>query len=145
MDIGVLFQGSFNYSLALQGTAIEPFQTQMQPIHLLRWTPDNSAAAQFPRLTSSGSGVSSPMAYPSNFWLKDAQYVRLKTVEIGYQLPQKRLPLNISNIRFYLSAYNLLTWTNYSLYQQDPEVASNTAGDSYLNQRITNFGIQFTF
>ena len=105
LDIGVLFQGSFNYSLALQGTAIEPFQTQMQPIHLLRWTPDNSAAAQFPRLTSSGSGVSSPMAYPSNFWLKDAQYVRLKTVEIGYQLPQKRLPLNISNIRFYLSAF----------------------------------------
>jgi TonB-linked SusC/RagA family outer membrane protein len=145
LDIGVLFQGSLNYSLSLQGTAIEPFQTQMQPIHLLRWTPDNSDAAQFPRLTSSGSGVSSPMAYPSSFWLKDAQYLRLKTVEIGYQLPQKILPLNISNIRFYLSAYNLFTWTNYSLYQQDPEVASNTAGDSYLNQRITNFGIQFTF
>jgi len=47
----------------------------------------------------------------------------MKTVEIGYQLPHKLLPFNISNVRFYLSGYNLFTWTNYSLYQQDPEVA----------------------
>jgi hypothetical protein len=78
----------------------------------------------------------------SDFWLLDVVYMRLKTVEIGYQLPDKWLPLKINNARLYLSAYNLLTWKNYSLYQQDPEIASNTAGDAYLNQRVINVGIQ---
>ncbi len=69
-------------------------------------------------------------------------YVRMKTVEIGYRLPQKALPFKINSARFYFTAYNLLTWTNFSLYQQDPEVASNTAGDAYLNQRVINVGLQ---
>jgi TonB-linked SusC/RagA family outer membrane protein len=145
LDVSVLFQGAFNYSFSVQGIGIEPFQSQLQPVHELRWTPDNAANAKFPRLTSNASGVSSPGAYPSSFWLLDAHYIRMKTVEIGYQLPQKALPFNISNARLYFSGYNLLTWTNYSLYQQDPEVATNTAGDSYLNQRVINLGLQVGF
>lgn len=141
-DMSVLFQGSFNYSFSIQGIGIEPFQSQMQPVHLLRWTPENNTDAKFPRLTSNASGVSSPTAFPSSFWLIDAMYVRMKTVEIGYRMPKKAIPFKIDNARFYLSAYNLFTWTNYSLYQQDPEVSSNSAGDAYINQRIINFGLQ---
>jgi hypothetical protein len=48
-------------------------------------------------------------------------------------------------MRVYLSAYNLLTWTNYSKYQQDPEITTNTAGDTYLNQRVVNLGVQVGF
>lgn len=144
-DVSVLFQGAFNYSFAVQGIGIEPFKSQMQPIHELRWTAENPEAAQFPRLSSNATGVSSPTVYPSDFWLIDAHYVRLKTIDFGYQLPKKLLPFNISNARFYFSGYNLFTWTNFSLYQQDPEVASNTAGDAYLNQRVMNFGLQVGF
>ena len=86
--------------------------------------------------------ISSPSNYMSDFWLIDATYLRLKTVEVGYQLPDRWLPLKINNARIYLSGYNLLTWTNYSLYQQDPEVTSNTAGDAYQNQRVINMGVQ---
>lgn len=144
LDVSVLFQGAFNYSFSLQGIGIEPFQSQMQPVHLLRWTPQNTGA-KFPRLTSNASGVSSPTAFPSSFWLINAHYIRMKTVEIGYQVPHRFLPFNISNARFYFSGYNLLTWTNYSLYQQDPEVSTNTAGDAYLNQRVMNLGLQIGF
>ncbi len=144
-DMNVLFQGAFNYSFSITGIGIQPFEGQMQPVHLQRWTPQNSTDAKFPRLSSNSSGVSSPSAYPSSFWLIDAMYVRLKTVEIGYQLPRKALPLKINNARFYFSGYNLITWTNYSLYQQDPEVSSNSAGDAYLNQRVLNLGLQIGF
>ncbi|RZA00021.1 MAG: TonB-dependent receptor, partial [Sphingobacteriaceae bacterium] len=144
-DANILFQGSFNYSLILTNQAIEPFQSQLQPIHELRWTPQTAASAQFPRLTTKRNTINSPSAFPSDFWLIDAQFLRLKTVELGYNLPQKLLPLKIDNARIYLSAYNLVTWTNYSLYQQDPEVASNSVGDSYLNQRVVNIGIQLGF
>ncbi|AYL94419.1 SusC/RagA family TonB-linked outer membrane protein [Mucilaginibacter celer] len=144
-SISVLFQGSFNYSFIVTGTGIEPFQSQFQPIHQQAWTPENAANAQFPRLTTSGSTVNSPTFYPSNYWLINAKYVRLKTVDIGYQFPTKMLPLHLNNARIYLSAYNLFTWNNYNKYQQDPEITSNTAGDAYINQRVVNVGLQLGF
>ena len=146
LDLSILFQGATGYSLALNGVGIEPFKGQMQPVHKLRWTPENAAGgmARFPRL-GFNEGISSPASYLSDFWLIDARYLRLKTAELGYHLPGKMIPLGINSMRFYFTAYNLLTWTNYALYQQDPEVQGNSAGDSYLNQRVMNAGIQVGF
>jgi TonB-linked SusC/RagA family outer membrane protein len=144
-SLSVLFQGSFNYSFSVVGTGIEPFKSQFQPAHLKRWTPDNADNAEFPRLTSNPTTVNSGSAYPSDFWLIDARFVRLKTVNLGYQLPDRLVPKNVNNVRLYLTAYNLLTWTNFSKYQQDPEISTNTAGDAYLNQRVVNVGVQVGF
>jgi TonB-linked SusC/RagA family outer membrane protein len=145
-DLNVLFQGAFGYSLGLKGNAIEPFQSQFQPIHQLRWTPATAETASFPRLTTNPTSINSPSSYMSDFWLIDAHYIRLKTVEFSYQLPEKALPFHISNARLYFSAYNLVTWSNVTKkYQQDPEVTSNSAGDSYLNQRVINLGLQVGF
>ncbi|MCS3736223.1 SusC/RagA family TonB-linked outer membrane protein [Mucilaginibacter dorajii] len=144
-SISALFAGSFNYSFAVLGTGIEPFQSQFQPIHEERWTPATAATAQFPRLTTNPTSVNSPTAYFSDYWLINAYYIRLKTIDVGYQLPSKMLPFKINNARIYLSAYNLFTWDNFKKYQQDPEVATNTAGDAYINQRVINIGIQAGF
>jgi len=141
-SFNVLLQGTTGYSFSVQGSGIEPFQSQFQPIHQQRWTPENAQSAKFPRLTTNPTTINSPSTYMSDFWLLNATYLRLKTVELGYQLPTKWLPFNMNNARVYLSGYNLFTWTNYSLYQQDPEVTSNTAGDTYQNQRVVNLGIQ---
>lgn len=144
-SVSALFAGSFNYSFAVLGTGIEPFQSQFQPIHEERWTPTNITNANFPRLSTNPTSVNSPTAYFSDYWLINAHYIRLKTVDIGYQLPTKLLPFKINNARIYMSAYNLFTWTNFKKYQQDPEVATNTAGDAYINQRVINIGIQAGF
>ncbi len=144
-SISVLFQGSFNYSFIVTGTGIEPFQSQFQPIHQQAWTPSNAGNAQFPRLTTSSSSINSPTYFPSDYWLINARYVRLKTIDVGYQFPTKMLPLHLNNARIYLSAYNLFTWNNYNKYQQDPEITSNTAGDAYINQRVVNIGLQLGF
>jgi TonB-linked SusC/RagA family outer membrane protein len=144
-SVSVLLQGSFNYSFAVIGTGIEPFQSQFQPIHQERWTPETAATANFPRLGFNPTSVNSPTAYFSDYWLVNAYYIRLKTIDIGYQLPNKLLPFKISNARVYMSAYNLFTWDNYNKYQQDPEISTNTAGDAYINQRVINLGIQLGF
>ena len=82
----------------------------------------------------------------SDYWLIDAHYIRLKTVELSYQLPTRVLPFGINNGRVYLSGYNLLTWSNVTKkYQTDPEVAPNSAGDAYLMQRIINLGVMIGF
>ncbi|MDE5635182.1 MAG: SusC/RagA family TonB-linked outer membrane protein, partial [Muribaculaceae bacterium] len=78
-SVNVLFQGSFDYSFALTGTAIEPFKSQFQPIHTYRWTEERWAAGEqieFPRLTSNPSSVNSAAGYMSDFWLVDAWYIR---------------------------------------------------------------------
>ncbi|WP_091155291.1 SusC/RagA family TonB-linked outer membrane protein [Mucilaginibacter pineti] len=141
----VLLAGSFNYSFAVLGTGIEPFQSQFQPIHQERWTPETASTAAFPRLTTNPTSINSPTSYFSDYWLINAYYVRIKTVDIGYQLPTKLLPFKINNARIYLSAYNLFTFDNFKKYQQDPEIATNTAGDAYINQRVLNIGIQAGF
>jgi len=142
-DASVLFQGAFGYSLGLTGTGVEPFKGQFQPLHELRWTPATAATAEFPRLTTNPSTINSPGSYNSDFWVINAHYIRLKTVELSYILPRKWLPMKINNGRLYLSAYNLVTWSNVSKkYQSDPEVVSNSAGDAYLTQRVLNLGLQ---
>jgi TonB-linked SusC/RagA family outer membrane protein len=141
-SMNLLFQGAYDYSFSIIGSGIEPFKSQFQPIHLQRWTPDNTNDPLFPRLTTDAGSVNSGSNYMSDFWLIDAHYIRLKTVELSYQLPDRWLPLRLNNARIYLSGYNLFTWTNYKKYQQDPEVASGSMGDSYLNQRVVNLGLQ---
>lgn len=146
--LSLLFQGSFDYSFSIVGTGIESFKSQFQPIHLKRWTQeryDNGEPIEFPRLTTNPSTVSSSETYMSNFWLVDAWYIRLKTIDAGYQIPEKVLPKGISAARIYLNAYNLFTWTNYNKYQQDPEIQTNSAGDAYMNQRVINLGVQLSF
>ncbi|MDB5144015.1 MAG: SusC/RagA family TonB-linked outer membrane protein [Mucilaginibacter sp.] len=143
--VTVLFQGSFNYSFIITGTGIEPFESQFQPIDLQRWTPATASSAQFPRLTTTPSTVNSPTFYPSDYWLVNAYYIRMKTLELRYQLPSKILPFHLGSGSVYISAYNLFTWDNYHKYQQDPEITTNTAGDAYINQRVINIGAQFGF
>lgn len=147
-SFNVLFQGSFDYSFSINGTGIESFKSQFQPIHQQRWTQEryeSGAPIEFPRLTSNPSTINSASTYMSDFWLINAWYIRLKTIDLGYQLPKKVLPKFVDNIRFYVNAYNLFTWTSYDKYQQDPEIKTNTAGDAYMNQRVINLGVQLSF
>lgn len=147
-SINVLFQGSFDYSFALKDAGIETGKSQFQPIHQKRWTQEryeNGEAIDFPRMTMVGNTVNSAGTYESDFWLINAWYIRLKTVDLGYQLPKTALPKFLDNVRFYINAYNLLTFTGYDKYQQDPEIKTNSAGDAYMNQRVVNLGVQLTF
>lgn len=143
-SVNVLLQGSFNYSFIITGTGIEPFIGQFQPVHLEAWTPENAESAGYPRLTTNKSSVNSPTYYPSDYWLVNAHYIRLKTLDIGYQFPSRMLPFKLNSARVYMSAYNLFTWDNYKKYQQDPEISTNTAGDAYINQRVLNLGLQIS-
>lgn len=143
--LSTLFQTAFNYSFRVTGSGIEPFQSNLQPIHLERWTPENAENAQFPRLTTLSNTINSAASFPSDFWLVNAAYVRLKQIELGYQFSNRKLPLDVDNIRLYMSAYNLFTWSNVGLYQQDPEIGSGGLGDAYPNMAVINLGIQITF
>ncbi len=88
----------------------------------------------------------------SNRFIEDGDYLRLKTVSLGYSLPIGWIrKIGFGNIRIYASGYNLWTLTNYSWY--DPEVnlfdGSNTGlGTDFLTfpqPRSVVFGINMGF
>ncbi|OHX64784.1 SusC/RagA family TonB-linked outer membrane protein [Flammeovirga pacifica] len=69
----------------------------------------------------------------TDLWLEDGSYIRLKNIQLGYSLPKSVLQkVNINNCRFFVSAQNPLTFTNYSGY--DPEAAGNGVSSRGLDK-----------
>ncbi|GAB3902473.1 SusC/RagA family TonB-linked outer membrane protein [Mucilaginibacter boryungensis] len=151
-NIGVFFQGAMNFTVRGIAEAIQPFGSNFMPIHQQAWTPELGDAAKFP-LLSFIPGISDSRAYPSTFWAISGNYIRLKTAEIGYSLPNKWVSkLKMKSIKIYSNGYNLITWTTLDkLYQLDPEIGQGATGSSgtdrtnYPPQRIFNFGLSATF
>ena len=78
----------------------------------------------------------------STWWLRDGSFLRLKSVELGYSLPEKLLgKMNIEKARFYASGTNLLVFSKFKLW--DPEMGGRGLG--YPPQRIINVGLNFNF
>ena len=70
-------------------------------------------------------------------------YLRLKNLEIGYSLPQNVLEsLNMSSARFYFQATNLLTFSDFKLW--DPEMGS-TNGEAYPLTKAFTLGLTVSF
>lgn len=77
---------------------------------------------------------------PSDYWVEDKSYVRLKNIQIGYTLPESLTSLlGVSRVRCYISAENLFTLTGY--HGIDPEVG----GTTYPTLRQAVAGINLTF
>jgi TonB-dependent starch-binding outer membrane protein SusC len=93
---------------------------------LTRWQKPGDVT-EVPRLTASGNNAA---IIPSRF-LEDGSFVRLRNLSIGYSLPKTLLTrLNLSALRVYLSATNLLTITNYK--GVDPEVNVSNGDQNIL-------------
>jgi hypothetical protein len=113
------------------GTSVETLpRNMMQWIADNHWSVDNpNPDAIYPRLGINSSDISNNIA-PSSFWVRNGNFIRFKTLEIGYRLPYCRI---------YLSGDNLAVFSPFKLW--DPELSWN----SYPLQRTFNLGVQVTF
>ena len=143
-DLSVLFQGAAHADVRSENEAVyEFFQSgKVKPFHLGRWTPETAATATYPRLHSNTNGNNHRA---SSFWIKSADYLRLKNVEVGYRLPKRWIaPLGLNYFRVYVNGLNLYTWDKLKDYQVDPEIGDGN-GAMYPIQKIWNFGIDIKF
>lgn len=160
-DVSSLFQGATGASLSIKEVLeIGSTNGRPRPIHQGRWRKYDDGGnlvtdpallvemnknATFPIL-SKGHGNNTAQ---STFWLRSANYLRWKNLEVGYRLPEmwvKKIGLN--SVRFYGSAQNLITWSGLDDYQVDPESSRNGARnplDTYPQQRVYNLGCQIVF
>lgn len=142
-DFSFLFQGATNMTILIGDNFKTPFSEKGSAFEnaLGRWTPTTMETATFPRLTTNYSIQNNYEL--SELWLKDASYLRLKNIEIGYLLKMKQLKvIGVSSIRFSLSAQNLYTWDKIKIV--DPEGTADN-GLNYPQLQIYNFGMSVKF
>jgi hypothetical protein len=83
--------------------------------------------------------------YLSDFNLKKSDYLRLKTVSLGYNLPTKLLKkANIQNLRLYIAATNLVTFSSINKYYIDPEAPMGEGGRWYPQMKTISFGFDLS-
>lgn len=111
---------------------------------LSRWTGPGTSN-DYPRLTN--NDVNGNFSRPSDFYLEDGDYVRLKIVQLGYSLPTDVInELGATKLRVYVTGENLLTLTDYSGY--DPEIGGDVLGIDrgfYPQARTILFGANLKF
>ncbi|MCB0582506.1 MAG: TonB-dependent receptor [Phaeodactylibacter sp.] len=120
--------------------------TNYQTFWLDRWTPENPSN-EYPRLVSNDPNNNQR---PSDFYVEDGSFLRLRNIQIGYNIPARLLEkISLTNLRIYFSANNLITVTNYPGF--DPDIGSNgwildTGIDKgfYPSNRIIGGGIKIT-
>ncbi len=84
------------------------------------WTPSNSNS-NYPRL--SDADPNNNFKNPSNFYLQNGAYFRIKTLQFGYTIPETwAKAADVTRVRFFISSNNLVTITGYKGF--DPEVGS---------------------
>lgn len=109
-----------------------------------RWHGEGTSSI-YPRLTT--NDVNRNYSYPSVFYLQDGNYFRVKTLQIGYKLPQKLISkISLQRLRVYLSGNNLFTITKYTGF--DPEIGGSSFGIDrgiYPQAKSFLFGLNLTF
>lgn len=139
-DVSLLFQGAAGATRYVN-TESGDIGNFRKVFYDNRWTEDNPNA-DWPRTYNRGNEYWRNQG--NTFWLYNTDYIRLKNLEIGYSLPSTVLgKAGIQNLRFYLSGFNLLTFTR-ELKDFDPEIIRSD-GREYPNQKIINFGVNATF
>lgn len=159
IDIDMLWQGATGRTVSLtgiytatgsEGVMDNTFLTKPfyhggnSPLFLLEnsWLPEN-LNGEFPRPTI--TPLSSNNAYSSTFWYRDGSYLRLKTLQIGYTVPQKVISaMGVTALRFYIQGSNLLTFSGLTKYNIDPEQPGVNNG-YYPQQKTYQLGVKITF
>ena len=149
-DFSFFFSGADRSSFFIDPSAMSPFVERTSPARMNgglakfiandRWTElSQDPYAGWPRLSYR---LESNNMQTSTWWMRDRRYLRLKSAEIGYTLPNLLTgKLKMNSMRIYLSGTNLLLFSKFKLW--DVELGGN--GLNYPLQRVFNLGIHLSF
>jgi TonB-linked SusC/RagA family outer membrane protein len=144
-DLNFFFQGSARSSFFVNPAAIYPFVIngghQNELLNVIaqnHWSEDNQNLYAFwPRYSS--TRIEANNTKQSTWWMRKGDFLRLKTVEIGYTIPSfKVLHAKVRSPRIYLSGENLLLLSSFKLW--DVEMGGNGLG--YPIQSVYNLGLE---
>lgn len=137
LDLNLFFQGQTNvytYDGDFSNLGNADFTNGFAARAANRWTESNPNGTM-PRADSFSPGS-------NTFFLYDATFIRLKSMELGWTVPERILTsTGVTNVRFYASGFNLLTWAKEKKWS-DPE---GTTALVYPQLRTINLGVNVKF
>ncbi len=142
-DFSMLWSGAALVSRYINTALRIPFgPTQLLPLQRWiydgRWTAETASTATLPRVST--NSITNNYTLDSSLWLRNAAYLRLKNVRLGYSFPSSMLKqAGIRGLRLYVSAENVLTIDSYKI--SDPENTDR----SYPLQTTFTAGVNLTF
>jgi TonB-linked SusC/RagA family outer membrane protein len=102
------------------------------------WTPENTNAP-LPRLTS--RNLYPENFYVSDFWLRDASYLRLKNIQISYPIPVGILnKVGIQQLKIFVNAQNLLTFSKFTEFDPERNITQTNLSE-YPSVKIFTIGL----
>ena len=134
-DFDVLFQGALNRSVYWSGSYFEAFQNdgQISSIALGRWTESTKETATYPRLSASNNMNN---YQSSSFWQKNGNFLKLRSLEIGYTIPaQLTQKIKINGVRVFMNGTNLFSLDHMEGFT-DPETLTG-----YPAMRTVSLGL----
>ena len=153
LDLNVFFQGQADAKQLIQ-----PTMNMATDFFEGRWIETNTAEvnanAKWPRAFIKQTYGDQWNGVSSTWWLRDASFLRLKSIELGYSIPKNMIqPIGVQNARIYINANNLFTIDNMKIC--DPEAGMFRNNDGYVVesggvkgyplQRMITVGASITF
>ncbi|WP_321332246.1 TonB-dependent receptor [uncultured Bacteroides sp.] len=146
-DASVLFQGQAGAVRYVQALGGKDGINYFKSFYDKRWTADNPNA-NYPRTFNRNEEYWVSSENPNTFWLHRTDFIRLKTIELGYTIPSAIVhKWGLENLRVNVSGMNLFTYAP-DMKDFDPELefkGDGFAGQGYPLQRIITAGISINF
>ncbi len=143
-DLLIFTQGAIGNKIFQGLRRLDITDANYQTSALGRWTGEGSTNS-YPILSTVDNNKN--FSNPSDFYLEDGDYCRIKTIQIGYNIPADVVAkAGLSKTRLYLTGENLLTFTKYSGY--DPEIGGGVLGIDkgyYPQARTIMVGVNLQF
>lgn len=145
-DLTMFFQGVGKCKKFMSGVGLKPFANGANLFRhqLDSWTPENPNA-EYPILVPEANAADNYVK--SDKWVRNAAYLRLKNVVLGYTLPKNVVrKLHIDNLRVYASAQNVFTISDfYKGYDPEVSYGGSVGGEFYPIMQTFTFGIDLKF
>ena len=146
--INIMFQGVDHVSRYYDSDAMFAFvdNGKVKNVHQGRWNPNESEAynlanASYPLLHYGSNGNHNQRQ--NSFFIKNGAFIRLKNVELFYNVPAKWIQkVGMSSCRLYINANNLVTWDHLDDLNIDPE---SNGSNRYPIMKTVNFGLNVVF
>lgn len=146
-DASILFQGQAGAVRYVQALGSKDGINYFKSFYDNRWTADNPNA-NYPRTFNRNEEYWVSSENPNTFWLHSTDFIRLKTMELGYTIPATLVrKWGLEKVRVCVSGMNLFTYAPH-MKDFDPELeykGDGFAGQGYPIQRILTAGISINF
>jgi TonB-linked SusC/RagA family outer membrane protein len=151
-SLTALFQGASLFNNNIGDILRGPLQNDANAYEFhykYRWQPDPNNPdvninpdVRLPAILGDLTGTNPNNRLTSDFWLKDGTFLRLRNLNIGYDLPNQVVNvLGVKSCRISLSGTNLYTWSKLGIYKNDLDPEQTTTQKFYPPNKTISIGV----